>query len=174
MTMTLVSTVTVGAGGAASIDFTSIPQTGTDLFLVVSARVTGADGTPRLRFNGSTTGYTDKWLYGDGAYKGTASNVNGGSSIWAGQFDASGDTSSTFTNGTIYIPNYAGATAKSVSVDSVKENNGTTGYQELVAGAWSGTAAITSLSLLGASNFVQYSTASLYTITKGSGGATVS
>jgi hypothetical protein len=35
-TMTALSTVTVGAGGAATIDFTSIPQTYTDLIVKIS------------------------------------------------------------------------------------------------------------------------------------------
>ena len=35
-----IATVTVGAGGAASIDFTSIPGTYTDLLVLISARST--------------------------------------------------------------------------------------------------------------------------------------
>ena len=37
-TYTLISSVTVGSGGAASIEFTSIPSTYTDLVLKLSAR----------------------------------------------------------------------------------------------------------------------------------------
>jgi len=43
MTMTHISTVQVGAGGAASINFTSIPQTGTDLALVMSGRLSAGN-----------------------------------------------------------------------------------------------------------------------------------
>ena len=39
-TYTLISSVTVGAGGASSIDFTSIPSTYTDLLVKISARST--------------------------------------------------------------------------------------------------------------------------------------
>jgi hypothetical protein len=38
----LIATTTVGSGGAASIDFTGIPQTYTDLFLVSSLRSNAA------------------------------------------------------------------------------------------------------------------------------------
>ena len=40
-----IQTVTVGSGGAASIDFTSIPQTYTDLKIVLSARTNRANAT---------------------------------------------------------------------------------------------------------------------------------
>jgi hypothetical protein len=42
LTYTAIKTVTVGSGGAANIDFTSIPQTYTDLVLKVSARMNRA------------------------------------------------------------------------------------------------------------------------------------
>ena len=38
VTHNLISTITVGSGGAASIDFTSIPQTYTDLLVKISLR----------------------------------------------------------------------------------------------------------------------------------------
>jgi hypothetical protein len=37
-TYKLIETVTVGSGGAANIEFTSIPQTYTDLKLVISGK----------------------------------------------------------------------------------------------------------------------------------------
>jgi len=166
MTMTLVSTATVGAGGAASIEWTGIPATGTDLLIVTSLRSTG-NSVARLTFNATGTTYTERILQGDG---GTASSFT--ETNFAGHIVPSTHTASTFGNSTIYIPNYAGSTAKSFSIDSVSENNATTAYQNLIAGSWNGTGSITSISIT-ASNLAQYSTASLYTITKGSGGATV-
>jgi len=171
MTMTLISTVTVGSGGAASIDFTSIAGTYTDLQIVLSVRSTGSTNREvYIRPNGLSTNLTARYLEGSGAsaYSGTIAGFVGTACSSAG-------TSNTFSNISIYLPNYAGATNKSYSVDSVEENNATTAYQDIVAGLWSSTAAITSISIvLGASSFAQYSTASLYGILKGSGGATVS
>lgn len=177
MTMTLVSTVTVGAGGASSIDFTSIPQTGTDLLLVVSPRsqVTGTVLT--LKFNGSSTGYSDRRLFGYGSGVGSGSNYASGTEMVSGYAASSGETANTFGNNAIYIPNYSSSsTNKSVSSDGAYENNATSNFMSITAGLWSNTSAITSINLYiyGGGTFAQYSTASLYTITKGSGGATVS
>ena len=50
-TYTLISSVTVGSGGASSIDFTSIPATYTDLCLVWSGRSAGSDVDTKITFN---------------------------------------------------------------------------------------------------------------------------
>ena len=84
-TLVKIQTVTVGSGGASSIDFTSIPQTYTDLCVVLSARGTNAgtganDG--HLTFNSSSTGYSSRLLYGTGG--GGNGGTNGGSSATSG------------------------------------------------------------------------------------------
>lgn len=168
MTMTLVSTVTVGSGGAASIDFTSVPQTGTDLLVVLSGRSTDTNRAVGLYFNTSNQ-VTGRLLAGDGS---TATSRSAATDV--GQLPPSSATSSTFGNNSYYIPNYTSSTAKSVSVDSVTETNATGAFQFIVAGSSSLTSAITALKLTAVTSFAQYSTASLYTITKGSGGASVS
>jgi len=78
--------------------------------------------------------------------------------------DAAAATANTFSNNELYIPNYAGSTNKSVSFDSVQENNGTTANAVLFAGLWSNTAAINRVTLAssGSNKFVQHSTAYLY------------
>lgn len=175
MTMKLISTVTVGAGGAASIDFASIPGTYTDLLIVASIRsalVTGdaSDGV-FLRFNGSTSGYTTRDFYGNGASAASSVNPYGvTSATFVGSISAAGSTSSTFGSQSIYIANYASATNKNVSTDSAQERNASSPtYLECLTGVWANGAAITSLSLFSAnsSTWAQYSTASLYGITKG-------
>ena len=73
-------------------------------------------------------------------------------------------TASTFANGEIYIPNYAGSTYKSLSADSVTETNATGAVRAFHATLWSNTAAINQITLTpdAGGNFVQYSTAYLY------------
>ena len=75
-------------------------------------------------------------------------------------------TASTFGNGDIYIPNYAGSNYKSASADTVSENNASTGYDDMTAGLWSNTAAITSIAISSftSSTIIQYSTFYLYGI----------
>ncbi len=168
----LVQSVTVGAGGAASIEFTSIPQTGTDLLLVVSARSTQAVIYDYLflSFNGSSSNFSARFLDGNGSVveSGTWSNAVVDSSVVGASA-----TANTFGSSQFYISNYAGSTNKSYSNDSVTENNASTAYQSIHAGLWSNTAAVSSIGMITGGNFVAGSTASLYIITKGSGGATV-
>lgn len=170
----LVSTVTVGSGGAASIEFTSIPQDATDLYLVVSARSSRATVSDNLyvKFNNTTANLSGRILMGNGS---SASSDNSSSVAYNSVSEASSMTSNTFGNFACYIPNYAGSTNKSMSTDSVTENNGSESYQTIAASLWANTAAINQITLYWnvGPNFVQYSTASLYTFTKGSGGATV-
>ena len=160
------STVTVGSGGAATITFSSIPATYTDLKLVMSAR--SSDSANRfisinLSINGVTTNRTVKYLYGDG----TSANSVSSSGAYAGQTNAGVTTASCFSNNEWYFPNYAGSNYKSFSSDQVGESNETRGDDYLLALLWSSTDAITSLEFSSASgNWVQYSTASLYGILK--------
>ena len=161
------SAVTVGAGGASSIDFTSIPSTYTDLVVKLSGRstdTTANDGSElRLQFNADTgSNYSRRMLYGDGGAVGSSSATTTGMRV--GFVDTNGNTSSTFSNTEIYIPNYAGSSQKSVSADSVVEGNvAQYMYATLIAGLWTGTSAITSIKLyIPSFNFVQYSTAYLY------------
>lgn len=165
--MQLIQTVTVGSGGQAAITFSSIPATFTDLYLVLSTRAASTIGvTPK--FNGSTANFSARFLEGSGS--GTSSYTATNLIAYTNRDNAS--TASTFGNTAIYIPNYAGSTAKSISVDSTTENNGTTAYQLLGAVLWNVTDPITSVEVYpdNASNFMQYSSASLYGILKGSDG----
>ena len=175
MSMTKIATVTVGSGGAASIDFTSIAGTFTDLMVVASLRASvdanSSGAILSVKPNGSTSSITARTLNGTGS-----SADSGTETIWYGRTNPSDYTSSTFSNVSIYIPNYAGSTNKSVSIDGVAENNATATKMVLSAGLWSNTTAISSLNLVpGGGSWVQYSTATLYGITKGSlAGVTVS
>ena len=162
-TYQLISSVTVGSGGASSIDFTSIPQTYTDLKLVMSARDGDANWSDwvYIKFNNNTSSYSYRLLQGTGT--GVASY--NGTSQYGGDIVAANATASTFGNYEIYIPNYAGSTNKSWSVDAVTEYNASTAIADLVAGLWSNTAAINQITLTARNaNFVQYSTAYLYGI----------
>jgi hypothetical protein len=163
----LIQTITVGSGGAASIDFTSIPATYTDLCLKFSLRASFNNGgyvSQFIKFNSSTSGYSDRLLYGTGSATGS-----GASTLayieWAAYSTDSAATASTFGSGEIYIPNAFGSNYKSLSSDSVSENNATLALAALTAGLWSNVAAINSISIYHTvGNIAQYSSASLYGI----------
>jgi hypothetical protein len=160
-TFTKIASVSVGSGGAATIDFTSIPSTYTDLCVKISGRSTGTDDQIWIAFNSSTTGFSNKVLYGNGSSAASTSVAR----FVAYQTPGTGTTANTFGNSEIYIPNYAGSNNKSNSGDTVWEQNATTAFSALNASLWSNSAAITSISLTASSTtFAQYSTATLYGI----------
>jgi hypothetical protein len=170
-TMVKIDTVTVGSGGAASIEFTNIPQTYTDLQVVVSPRSSASAITSNLfaQFNGSSTGHTDRYVGGAGSgspFSGVVLSNN--NRLFCGDTNANTSTASTFGSTSIYIPNYTSSSNKSISVDTVSENNAVTAYAELVAGLFVGSA-ITSIKLTvgdGTPTFLQHSTATLYGISR--------
>jgi len=163
-TYTLIASSTVGAGGASSIDFTSIPSTYTDLVVKTSARSTAAVGAAAayvvLNFNGTTGSKTYRRLYGLGSSAGSDS----GTLALAGTTPGANATANTFGNHEFYIPNYTSSNNKSVSIDAVSENNSSTDNElDLVAFLWSNSASITQINLtLSQGNFAQYSSAYLY------------
>lgn len=166
MGMQLIETVTIGSGGASSIEFTSIPQDGTDLLVLLSSRpsVTNASQM-KIAFSGVTGVYTYRYLRGSGSAVISSSTTNDYYG-WAGAINNSSSTSNTFTNFSIYMPNYTSSAYKSYSVDSVSENNATEAWQTISAGIMNSTSAITSILLLNnLGNFVEHSTASLYKVT---------
>jgi hypothetical protein len=160
-TYTLISSVSVGSGGASAINFTSIPSTYTDLEILVSGRTSGSGNGLFITFNSNTSNYTNLALQGNGTSAGSYGTYERN----AGMISESSETSNTFGSTKIYIPNYAGSNNKSYSADATSENNSSLGYMNLVAGLWSNTSAITSISLsTTGGGFVQHSTAYLYGI----------
>jgi hypothetical protein len=167
-TYTLIEKITVGAAGASSITFTSIPQTYTDLLVVLSlrsARPSQTNSSAKIYFNSNTSNYTWRELGGNGA---TAFSNNGSTPGYT-YIPATNATASTFGNAYIYIPNYTSSNNKSYSMDGVDETNASTiDAQTLFAGLWSNSSAITSITIEenNSSTFVQYTTAYLYGIAK--------
>lgn len=168
---TLISSVTVGAGGASGIAFTSIPQTYTDLIVVMSVRDTTAAVNAAMTLNINNTGGDGSMRYLQGSGSAASSSSLADDKFYYA--NAASATSNTFNNLIAHFPNYTGSTVKTFSLDSVVENNASAGYQIIQAGYSPRTAAITQLNFYANSGtFVQYSTAYLYGLTKGSGGAT--
>ena len=168
-TYTLIASSTVGSGGSSSLSFTSIPQTYTDLCLMVSLRTaqSGGQSDARITLNGTNTGINSRGI--DSRNSGTSFSY---SNAWYGvsAANASGSTANTFTNWQVYIPNYTSTTQyKSGSFDYVRESND--GVSNLVyvgfsAGIYNSNTAITSIGVEndGNWNYLQYTTAYLYGI----------
>ncbi len=166
MTMSLIATTTLSSS-ADSIVFSSIPQDGTDLVAICSLRERDTNTfTLVLSLNGSLADFSSRILQGSGSSVATVATTSGTNfTILA---NPSNSTSNTFGNGQIYITNYTGSTNKSISIDSVTEQNATESYQRITAGLWSNSAPITSFTMGG--GLAAGSMISLYKVTKGSDG----
>jgi hypothetical protein len=150
---------------AASVTFSNIPQSGyTDLKFVISARTNSAGAnsnpwTPMVVTFNSTTTTSSKQLYGIGSAVGSDSSVN---NVYTADTD---NTTNTFSNCEIYIPNYTSTNQKSYSAESVTENNAASSLALMAAGLTNVTVAITSVTLApDTGSFAQYSTFSLYAL----------
>ena len=163
-----IASITVGSGGAASMSFSSIPSTYTDLVIKGSVRGTTSATEVDLNIqvgNGSVdtgSNYSTRELYGTGSSVGsngfTTTNVHP-------PVNADSATANTFGNFELYIPNYTSSNQKSMSVDVVTENNATTAAARIAAYLWTGTSAINIITLTaGSGSLKQYSTATLYGI----------
>lgn len=169
ITYVALTTITVGSGGVSSISFTSIPQTYTDLLMLFSVRnnTNEANGWAniRTRFNSDAgNNYSSRLIAGRGTGVDTGSN-SGTGLVFHYSCDPNA-TASTFSNGSLYIPNYTSSTTKAVTFDSVTENNATEAIRALSANLWTGTSAITSITcdILAGGNINEHSTFTLYGI----------
>jgi hypothetical protein len=171
--MRLIESKTLGTA-QASIEFTSIPQDGTDLIMMYGLRANnGSNGAGGFwRFNDSTTSiYSFRRLQGDGSSANSYGETNVDKIYGYNFFNSTGSTSNTFNNGVLYIPNYTASINKSMSFDNVHENNGTTAFQTIYAAIWASTAAITKITITPDGGDWQIgSVVSLYKVTKGSDG----
>ena len=158
---------------AATVTFSGIPGTYTDVVLVVSARTTRAStvANSMFYFNGTASNLSQRILW---AYTSSPASTTSLTDS-ALSFFTSGDTAtaSTFGNAEIYIPNYAGNANKSVSWTASYSANSASdyNYSNLVgAGLWSNTAAISSITFgnraLDSANYKSGSSFYLYGITK--------
>jgi hypothetical protein len=166
-----IATVTVGGGGAASIEFTSIPGTYQHLQIRFIARSTMAgynNDVLTVRFNSDTgSNYAYHSLYGSGAAAGAeaASSATYGR---AGSVPGANITADMFGVGVIDILDYASA-SKATTVRSFVgfDNNSTAGLVRLNSSLWTSTSAVTAVELeyhTSSGNFVEHSTAALYGI----------
>jgi hypothetical protein len=168
-TFTKIATVTVGSGGSSSIDFSSIPSTYTDLQLITSLRgSTNNSGNTLglyIKINNATTNLSWRSL---GDSNGSAFSQANSTNYTRTSINDTGSTSNTFSSAYFYFANYTSSNYKSFSIDSVVETNNSTPVDlEMVSFLWSSTSAINQITLTPESPlFAQYSTATLYGISK--------
>lgn len=156
-----IATQTLGSS-AASITFSSIPSTYTDLRLVLNAQDSSTGGNALLlRFNSDTaSNYSLTTIYGDGA----SAISNQATSQTFERLTITGmPASPLFSLYTVDIFSYAGSTYKTSLITSSEDNNGS-GMVGRRVGLWRLTSAITSISITGGTNINTSTTATLYGI----------
>jgi len=164
-----IQTVTVGAGGSATVSLTSIPSTYKHLQVRYLSRCDRNDVSDSLglRFNSdSGTNYTRHILYGNNGTAAALANT-GETLIRAGNQSALNAPANAFGAGVWDILDYTSTNKyKTVRVlCGMEDNQAAESEVRLSSGLWLNTAAITSITFLaqaGSANFVQYTQFALY------------
>jgi hypothetical protein len=145
-TYDLISSTTISSG-VASVTFSSIAASWTDLKLIAVATVASGTADTILQINGDTgTNYSQTAVYGSGS---SAGSYNLTSRNWFyGNQAANSTTIPVFDNYDIF--SYAGSTYKTVLTTISQDKNGS-GFALKSVGLWLNTAAITSLTYTTAS-----------------------
>lgn len=160
----LLSTTTL-TSAASTVTLSSIPSTYTDLKILISARdgtYAAAMATGYMTFNGTSTNYNSRLLTNNA---GTIGGNNGVSSnFYIGNIPGNTALASTFSNVEVYIANYASSNNKTLSLNCVPENNSGTVFQSMLAGVWSNSAAVSSVTFTSDGNYAAGSTFYLYGI----------
>ncbi len=163
----LISSTTLGSS-TASVTFSGIPSTYTDLCIKISARTDESGATESqilVEYNGSATAvYSNTRLRGSGSAAASLRNSNEAYIRIPDGTPGPSATSNTFSNGEIYIPSYTVSQYKPASLVSMAENNATAAYMDAEAGLWQNTSAISSIKLSpnAGVNFVSGSSFYLY------------
>lgn len=160
---------TVLTGSQATITFNSIPQTYTDLILLVSARCDQAADyrSAWITINSLAANYSDTYVYGSGTSVGSGNASTQAKWTDIGVANGTTSTSNTFSSFEAYFPNYTGNSNKIVSSTAVVELNSTSGNILIPTASLVGssTTAISSITItLAAGNYVSGSRFDLYGI----------
>jgi hypothetical protein len=149
------------ASAAASITFSSIPATYTDIKIILVGKYTDAGEQLQMQINGLTTNkYSQTRLSGNGTAASSARiEFNNYFSIHPGA--GIGSQKISFTN--IDIFSYANSLNKTCLISDSQDSNGA-GWQANFVGLWRDTNAITSVKLYPANTFAIGTTATLYGI----------
>jgi hypothetical protein len=161
-----IATVTVGSGGAANIEFTSIPSTYQHLQVRLITRTARAATNDLViaRLNGdSGSNYAYHELYGTGSVAGASADASPTFAL-ANNATGANATASIFSASVLDILDYA-STTKTTTLRFFGgwDLNGS-GQVELRSALWESTSAVTSIAFtsFNSANFSQYSTAALY------------
>ena len=145
-TFTLIQSQTLSSN-AVSLDFTSIPQTYTDLVLYASSRnITNQEQWLSIGFNNVTTNYSNIIMWYDaGTLRGAAPSNQPPLALALTDLNSS---SNTWSNNQLYIFNYASSVGKSYTGWGAQANTtSANSFWGFSGNKWANTAAITTLNI---------------------------
>jgi hypothetical protein len=164
-----IATVSVGSGGAANVEFTSIPSTYTHLQIRAisrSDRVSSAGDGMIVRLNSDTgNNYAYHYIQGDGA-SATAGADSSVSSMIIPRSGSASQTAGIFGVTVLDILDYKNTNKyKTIRTLGGNDANGS-GIVAFFSGLWQNTNAVTSITIdqQNGPNFVQYTQFALYGI----------
>lgn len=161
-----IATQTLGSS-AASVTFSSIPATYTDLVIRFGTRFDNNGVTTRISFNGVTgTSYGWRYMNGFGSTTNSTSDQNTTGILTIGGGNQTSQTGNTFSSGEYYIPSYSSSIQHPVSAMAANETNGSGAWIGATAGLFTSASVISSITIIPGSggNFVSGSTFYLYGI----------
>ena len=164
-TMTLIATGTISSA-TYSYTMSSIPQTYTDLVMFISARSDySANHEMQFAINSVTTGYSNRMIYTNNGSSAQSASASNAFYTWGGAVVGSGAPANTFSNCSVYFPNYSSTTvAKSISSDSTAESNAAASIIWMNAGLNTTTAAISSLTFYCWQSFINFQPGTTFTL----------
>jgi hypothetical protein len=176
MTMHLIQTQTVGAGGAGSVVFSNISQEFTHLQLRCVSRGSfnpgnNSAGTVYIYVNGDATAsnYYNHWTRGNGASTDDGVNANVGIITLTATIPLSQATASVFGANIVDIYDYRNTNKQTMftTLGGFDQNSSTsnTSFAVFNTGFWKPTTAVTQLTVSTDGNHIEGSTFSLYGIT---------
>ena len=173
-----IQTVTVPSGGQSTIQFSSIPSTYQDIFIVMTARTNRASAVDGVRvyFNTDTTTSNYHILRYFNATTTVSAHLYNTYNEEFGYISGNNATASNFGSSYFFIPNYSNTTlSKQINVRSGGTDNSSNNARSTLGDmTWTGTAAINQITLAPVTGtlFNEHTTATLYGISRQSSGAT--
>jgi hypothetical protein len=164
-----IATVTVGSGGQATVEFTSIPATYKHLQIraIVRSSTAGNDAWVNYALNGDTTAsnYGNHYLFGTGTSAIAGYNSGSDGNLVGRAMGSASGADNVFAPNILDILDYANTNKYKVVRNLIgQDNNGSRNLIGLMSNLWSNTAAINSITFTTANNFTQYTSFALYGI----------
>lgn len=162
-----IATITVGAGGASSIEFVDIPQTFAHLQIRMIGRCTSTTASPsvKVQLNGDVdNNYNYHGLWGNGSTA-ISDSTGTANAMYPSRLASSLHAGNVFAAAVIDFLDYANTSKNTVARGFTGRDDNSSGLIYMNSSLWMNTSAVTSIVMTPSQGtFTQFSTAALYGI----------